>query len=405
MASLIINGGIIHSADALKGKQKKALKQIDKALIRATEGNITSIDMLNISKKLDDSVIVVINKTKPALPPIPIPPVTNETQPPVTNETQPPISNETLPPMPNNLCPPGTHFFNSTLCVRDNEVNCPEGTILNTTTTSCQPSGIPVPPTNTTQPPLPPQCMADEHIEDGVCVKNPAPPIGGNASSTKLCMAGDLSGSAVPNAMKAAKCNFTVGIGDLGYKSDLSWFKSLNFNKCVIGNHDSLEDGSASLQKESLAYCGDHWFKILAGDSTIIIGLNTNGDEKTQLDFVKSIPLNNYKNVIVISHKNGHTFPNAHHPAESKSLYASIEALPIEGKLYEISGHNHNMASADNNGWFISGAGGRSHYSCGTDSNWKFCDASHYGFLQMDIDNSSGNVKANFIDTNGKVIH
>jgi len=34
-------------------------------------------------------------------------------------------------------------------------------------------------------------------------------------------------------------CNLKIGLGDLGYGSDLSYFKSLNFNKCVIGNHDA----------------------------------------------------------------------------------------------------------------------------------------------------------------------
>ena len=52
-------------------------------------------------------------------------------------------------------------------------------------------------------------------------------------------------------------CNFKIGIGDLGYKSDLSYFKNLKFDRCVVGNHYFDEDGSASLEKETLAYCGD----------------------------------------------------------------------------------------------------------------------------------------------------
>jgi len=367
IAILLVSSSAILSHDdagALKKKEKKALKQINKLIIRATEGQPSKVDLLIISEKNDSTIQVLLNKTGNVTMPIPIPP---EPQPP-TNETTPP-TNQTLPP-----CEAGFELDKDNICV---------------------------PISN----PPPIQCGPNEHVEDEVCVPNPQPPIGGNATKTKLCLVGDLDNDLVPNAMTEAKCNFKVGLGDLGYSSTLKWFKSLNFNACVIGNHDAVEDGSASLYNETLAYCKDHWFKIIANDTTIIIGLNTNGDMKTQLDFVKSIPVNNYKNVIIVSHKGGHVFNSAHHPAEAMALYAAIEQIPFEGKLWEIAGHNHNMASADNNGWFISGAGGRSHYSCGTDSNWKFCDASHYGFLQMDIHNSNGDVKANFIDTNGKTIH
>src|SRR4029078_6791075 len=95
-------------------------------------------------------------------------------------------------------------------------------------------------------PPPPPVCQPGTHLENGVCVPDviPPPPLP-TANVSKVCLVGDLSGSTVPNLMKG--CDYKIGLGDLGYKSDLSWFKSLNFNKCVIGNHDATEDGSSSI--------------------------------------------------------------------------------------------------------------------------------------------------------------
>jgi len=308
-----------HYADALKKKEKKALKTIDKALIRATEGKPSTIDMLNISKFNDNSTIVVINKTGNQTVPIPVPP-------------------------PN---PPG-------------------------------PTPTPTPGPNTTK------------------------------TVTKACFVGDLSGSAVPNAMKS--CDFKAGLGDLGYGSNLDYFKSLKFNVCVIGNHDSNEDGSGNIIAQALDYCGDHWKTTIANGTTLIIGLNTNGEQGIQLEYYKntiSALDSKVKNVIVLTHKNGHVFNGAHHPAEAASLYAAIEAiqLPTDVKLYEINGHNHDMASNQNGLWFISGGGGKSHYNCGTGNGFNFCDNTKYGYLQLEINNSNGNVeKANFLDTSNKVV-
>jgi hypothetical protein len=78
---------------------------------------------------------------------------------------------------------------------------------------------------------------------------NPPPTPTGNVS--KVCLVGDLSGSTVPNMMKG--CNLKIGLGDLGYASDLSYFKGLKFDRCVPGNHDSIEDGSSAIQAEALA--------------------------------------------------------------------------------------------------------------------------------------------------------
>jgi CDGSH-type Zn-finger protein len=210
--------------------------------------------------------------------------------------------------------------------------------------------------------------------------------------------------------MKAGgRCDYKVGLGDLGYQSDLSYFKALQFDKCVIGNHDSTEDGSSSIQKEALTYCGDHWMVFVANATTLLLGFNTNAASESDTTswitgIMEHLPTT-VKNVIFVSHKNGHVFPSAHHPAEASSIYSEIENFSLSNvKIYEVSGHNHNLASAANNLWFISGAGGKSHYSCGTSADWPYCDNSHYGYLRFTIDNQS-NITPNFYDISGKILH
>jgi hypothetical protein len=109
------------------------------------------------------------------------------------------------------------------------------------------------------------------------------------------------------------------------------------------------------------------------------------------------------KNVIALSHKNGHVFPSAHHPAEASALYSQIESNTPQGvTLYEVGAHNHDSAQGGN--WFIAGGGGKSFYACGKDAVWTFCDNTHVAYLQFTIDNQ-GQITPNFIDTSGKVIH
>jgi hypothetical protein len=229
---------------------------------------------------------------------------------------------------------------------------------------------------------------------------NPPPTPSGNIS--KVCLVGDLKGSTVPNMMKANGCNYKIGLGDLGYASDLSYFKGLKFDRCVIGNHDSPEDGSSSIYQEALAYCGDHW-NVKIGQSALILGFNTNGDISGQVSVAKNILQNsnlmtNVKTVVLVSHKNGHVFPNAHHPAEASALYTQLESIiPTGVMLYEISGHNHDNAAAPAKHWYIAGAGGRSFYACGQDIDWTFCDNTHVGYLELTIDNTNGNTAATFI--------
>jgi hypothetical protein len=217
--------------------------------------------------------------------------------------------------------------------------------------------------------------------------------------TTKVCLVGDLKGSTVPNLLEKGDCNYKIGLGDLGYKDTLSYFKGLNFNKCLIGNHDSTENGNDAIYKEALAYCGDSWY-IKAGQAAILFGFNTNGNLDNQLAAAKQVPMTGIKSVFVLSHKPCYTSPNSHHPVESrvKAFCDSLaKVIPSGIKVYYIAAHNHQLASTVDGTKFIAGGGGRSHYDCGTDSLWNFCDNTHYGFLELTIGNSDGATTAKFI--------
>jgi hypothetical protein len=226
----------------------------------------------------------------------------------------------------------------------------------------------------------------------------PTPTPTGN--TTTVCTVGDLSGSTVPNKMKG--CDVKIGIGDLGYSKDLSYFKGLNFDKCVIGNHDAKEDGDSDpIVKEALAYCGDHW-TLAIGNGTLLIGMNTNGDIPSQITAINQALqiASGIKTVVLISHKPCYTSPNSHHPVESniKTLCESlVNSIPQGLKVYYVAAHNHQMASTVDGLKFVSGAGGRSHYACSTDNIWNFCDDKNYGYLEMKIDNNNGNIGTKFV--------
>jgi len=227
----------------------------------------------------------------------------------------------------------------------------------------------------------------------------PNPPPTPTGPTTKVCLIGDLKGSTVPSLMSKGDCNLKIGLGDLGYGSDLSYFKGLHFDHCVPGNHDTKEDGSSSLESETLAYCGDHW-SLKIGTSSLFIGLNTNGNPDTSISFVRSSISQNpqVKTIVIVSHKGGHVPPNSHHPAEASALYASLEKLiPTGVRLVEVFGHNHVSSSASSMNWYQAGAGGKSFYECGTDSVWTYCDNKTLQYLELTIDNSNGNTAAKFV--------
>jgi hypothetical protein len=224
---------------------------------------------------------------------------------------------------------------------------------------------------------------------------NPPPVPIPTGNTSKVCLVGDLKGSTVPNMMKG--CNYKIGLGDLGYQSDLSYFKGLKFDKCVIGNHDSPEDESNAIYKEALAYCGDHW-SLKIGTSTLILGFNTNGDISSQVQAAQKALTSGLKTIILVSHKGGHVPPNSHHGAEAASLYSQLEKLiPTNVKLVEVFAHNHVSSSAPSKNWYQAGAGGKSFYSCGIDAIWTFCDNKSNSYLELTIDNVNGNTAAKFI--------
>ena len=226
----------------------------------------------------------------------------------------------------------------------------------------------------------------------------PNPPPTPTGPTTKVCLVGDLKGSTVPSKMK--DCNLKIGLGDLGYGSDLSYFKGLHFDKCVAGNHDTKEDGSSSLESETIAYCGDHWSQKIANGTTLLIGINTNGDSTSQKNFVQSAISQNLqvKTIVIMSHKGGHVPPNSHHPAEAANLYAQLESIiPANVHLYEVYGHNHVSSSTPIKNWYQAGAGGKSFYECGTDSVWTYCDNKTLQYLELTVDNNNGNTAAKFV--------
>lgn len=256
-------------------------------------------------------------------------------------------------------------------------------------------------------PPEPQVCNKNEHLENNVCVPDStttAPAAGDN-----VCMVGDFKDSKVFDAMAAHGCNYRVALGDNGYSSSLELLKSIAPDRCQIGNHDSPENGNDKIYQEALAYCGNSWW-VKFGTQTVMLGFNTQGDTTKQLNAAKNLLadqnfIQGVKNVIFLSHKGGHVFPNSHHPAEAKDFYAGLEkAVPTGIRVYETAGHDHNAASADSKNWYISGNGGRSFYQCGVDNFWTFCNNKTLAYLQFNIDDNA-TITAHFIDTSGKIIH
>lgn len=241
------------------------------------------------------------------------------------------------------------------------------------------------------------------------------PPVNQTATPEgyKVCMVGDFKDKKVFDAMTS--CNFKVAVGDMGYSDNLDLLKSIKPDRCVIGNHDSTENGNDKIYQEALAYCGSSWW-VKFGSANLMLGFNTQGDMEKQLNAAKGLLqdtgfMSGVKNVIAVSHKAGHTFPNAHHPSEAKDFYAQLEAnIPDGVKLLEVSGHNHNAAAAPAKGWYISGNGGKGFYSCGQDKDWTFCNNKAIAYLEATIpDNSNNNnnsttISLHFIDTSGKSI-
>lgn len=255
-------------------------------------------------------------------------------------------------------------------------------------------------------PQEPPVCNRSEHLANGTCV--PDTPSTNPDSGYKICMVGDFKDARVFDAMANQSCNYKIALGDNGYGKNLDLLKSIKPDKAICGNHDSAEDESTAIEKECVAYAGDSWW-VKFGNATLMLGFNTNSDLTKQLNAAKNLISNSQfmqgvKNVITVSHKSGHVFPNAHHPAEAKTFYANLEkAIPSGIRMLQFSAHNHNSAAASNEGWYVAGSGGKSFYSCGIDQNWTFCNNKAIAYAQATIGND-GKIIVNFIDITGKAL-
>jgi predicted phosphodiesterase len=246
--------------------------------------------------------------------------------------------------------------------------------------------------------------------------------INGSTSMTVIEFVGDLDCSNnLPDQVKKDNPTLFIALGDLCYKKDLTNFKNTytdlkNANKfaCLIGNHDSDEDGNLIILNQTQEYCGDHWYRKIANNTTLLIGLNTNGDTILQTKWGQSLVTNatlmkGVKNVFLLVHKPAHTPPESHHPAESSTIrmISGIEGnISKSIQVYEIAGHNHFMAESNDGRWFITGAGGRSHYEGSTSSEWPFVNKIDYGYLQFKINNTDGKVlSTQFYGLDGRLIH
>jgi len=277
---------------------------------------------------------------------------------------------------------------------------------------------------NNTEPnPVPiPVCKDNEHLHDGVCMPNPTPvptptPQPVSNETIKVILTGDIGtntdSTSVFNAIKKQNADNVVILGDLGYSSSLSWFKSTygtlgNKLNCVIGNHDSAsEDGSSAVDKEAKAYCANSYY--FKKNHVLFLGFNTNGDLNLQgTEAAKLLTntafMNGIKSIHIMSHKPCAVAPNAHHPLEIKAFCDFIKSkIPTGVKQYYDQAHNHVMSASADGTYKTIGAGGKSHYTCGVSAAFPFCDNAHFGFLEYTIQ-PDGTTTSQFEDYNGKVI-
>ena len=159
---------------------------------------------------------------------------------------------------------------------------------------------------------------------------NPPDKINESGSITVIDTVGDMDCSNnLHDQLKKDDPTLFIALGDLCYKQDLTNFtktygdfKKANKLACLIGNHDSIEDGNLKILNQATQYCGDHWYRKIANDTTLLIGLNTNGDTKLQTKWGQSLVTNStlmkgIKNVMLLSHKGAHTPTESHHPARN----------------------------------------------------------------------------------------
>ena len=265
---------------------------------------------------------------------------------------------------------------------------CTTNQIYNATTNKCDPKPVPVPP----------------------------PVVG---KELKIVMVGDVedsaSGKLVYEQIKKQNASYYFVLGDLGYDSDLKWFKDTYGTLgdkmfCVLGNHEAAnEDGNTVIQKEALEYCGNSYW--IREGPTLFLMINTNDNQNTLITAYGKILsnttiMNGVKNVHINGHKGCATPPNSHHPAgEIKDLCDYIKSkVPTNTKIFYNSAHNHLYSESVDKMYKQMGSGGKSHYTCGTSAEFPYCNNVNYGFVLYTI-KADGTTTSQFIDYNGKVIH
>ena len=278
------------------------------------------------------------------------------------------------------------------------------------------------PPVVTPPPPVKPTCSTNQvyNATTNKCDPKPTPPpVVIPAKELKITVVGDVddtaSGKLVYEQIKKQNATYDFVLGDLGYASTLSWFKSTYGTLgdkmfCVLGNHESAnEDGSSSIQKEALEFCGNSYW--IREGPTLFLMLNTNDNQDTLITaygkiLSNSTIMNGVKNVHVNGHKGCATPPDSHHDAgEIQKLCDYIKSkVPTNVKLFYNSAHNHLYSESVGKIYKQIGTGGKSHYTCGTNADFPYCNNVNYGFLLYTI-KADGTTTSQFIDYNGKVIH
>ena len=282
-----------------------------------------------------------------------------------------------------------------------------------------EPEPEPTPdPDNDTDPVPDPEPTPDpEPVPDNDTDPIPEPePQPTNNETRVINFVGDVHGSngdKVFSAIKDSGADLTVVLGDLWYGDWDKFYETYgtlgNQVACVLGNHE-YSDNTDHL---ALPYCGNDWF--IEYNGVLLVGINANEGLATQLENAKELFANQtfmeqFDTVIFNSHQPCFVNEGAHHPVdedgnEMPNFCKALEQSVPDGisQIY-IAGHEHNMQKGETNGnkWFISGAGGREHYDCGTGAI--MCNDSAFGFLQLKIE-PDGKITEQFVNSNGGIVN
>ncbi len=180
------------------------------------------------------------------------------------------------------------------------------------------------------------------------------------------------------------------------------------------GNHESEEDGDPKVIKQAREYCGDPWYRKIANDTSLLIGLNTYGDTESQTKLGQSLVTNGtlmkgINNVFLLAHKPANAPFESYHPPRNSTIemISGIESnISKSIQVYEIAAHNHFMAKSSDGRLFISGTGGRYHHEGTSSLEWPFVNKKDFGYLQIRINNTNGKVlSTHFNGIDGRLIH